>query len=83
MTAETSRQIRDIIAEYAECDTKILTPTTRLGVDLGLDEFDFCGILTSIEEKFNIEISDATWLGIHTLGELETYVIETQRIGVA
>ncbi|HVI42483.1 MAG TPA: acyl carrier protein [Anaerovoracaceae bacterium] len=46
----------------------------RLKEDLGLDSIDFIDIVTMIEEKFQIEISDERFLDLETVGDVVKYI---------
>ena len=54
-------EARDILNMISECDIKVDVKNLDLSISLrdqGLDSLDMTTLLFSIEEKFNIQISD-------------------------
>lgn len=71
--------IRAILSECSGVGAQEFTDTTRIAVDLSLDELELCGARVEIEKKFNVEISDEAWSHIHTIGDLEEFVMRHGR----
>lgn len=68
--------IRVVLSECSGVGTAEFTASTRLAVDLGLDDLELCSARVEIEKKFNVELSDEAWSHIHTIGDLEEFVMQ-------
>ena len=51
-------KVRDILAEQLEIDPESITLDTNIVDDLDADSLDFVEMITSIEDEFNIVITD-------------------------
>lgn len=51
-------KVRDILAEQLEIDPETITLDTNIVDDLDADSLDFVEMITSIEDEFNIVITD-------------------------
>lgn len=59
--ASTLERVREIIAEELDRSPEAVTPTARLGEDLGVDSLSQCEIAMALEEQCGIEIWDDDW----------------------
>lgn len=68
-------KIKAIIAEQLGLsDSSVILPATSLMNDLDADSLDAVEIIMSIEDEFDIEISDETAEGFKTIGDIADYV---------
>ena len=51
-------KVRDILAEQLEIDPETITLDTNIIDDLDADSLDFVEMITSIEDEFNIVVTD-------------------------
>ena len=51
-------KVRDILAEQLELDPETITLDTNIIDDLDADSLDFVEMITSIEDEFNIVVTD-------------------------
>ena len=51
-------KVRDILAEQLEIDPETITMDTNILEDLEADSLDFVELVTSIEDEFDIVITD-------------------------
>ena len=51
-------KVRDILAEQLEIDPETITLDTNIVDDLEADSLDFVEMITTIEDEFNIQITD-------------------------
>lgn len=69
-------KIKQIIAEMVECSPEELQDTSGILTQYGWDSLAHIGIITSIEETFNITIDDTTIGQLLTIKDLVSYVKE-------
>lgn len=68
-------KIKAIIAEQLGLtDTSAILPGTSLMNDLAADSLDAVEIIMSIEDEFDIEISDDIAEGFKSIGDISDYV---------
>jgi acyl carrier protein len=53
-----SERIIKIVGELLAIDVAEITPSTDLIIDLGIDELDYVELIMTVEEEFDLEISD-------------------------
>ncbi len=53
-----AEQMKEIIAEKLSVDIEDVTPQASFVEDLGADSLDLVELIMSMEEEFNIDISD-------------------------
>ncbi len=69
-------KIKKIICEQLEVDESIVTPEAYITTDLGADSLDLVDLAMSIEDEFDLELSDSTLESIKTVGDLVRYIEE-------
>ncbi len=69
-------KIKKIICEQLEVDESIVTPEAYITSDLGADSLDLVDLAMSIEDEFDLELSDSTLESIKTVGDLVRYIEE-------
>jgi len=76
MAADTYDRMKKIIVEQLGVDEGDVTPTASFVEDLNADSLDLVELIMSLEEEFNLEISDEDAEKIHTVGDALEYVQE-------
>jgi len=75
--AKHEKEVKDLLVESInklEFDAIKLTDTLE---DLGADSLDSVEIIMSIEEKYNIKISEDVFADIHTVQDIVDYINDT------
>ena len=71
------KEVKDLLVESInklEFDAIKLTDTLE---DLGADSLDSVEIIMSLEEKYNIKISEDVFADIHTVQDIVNYIKKT------
>jgi len=76
MATEVYDRMKKIIVEQLGVDEADVTPTASFVEDLNADSLDLVELIMSLEEEFNLEISDEDAEKIHTVGDALEYVQE-------
>lgn len=66
--------LKKIISEQLEVDSAIINESSSLTGDLGADSLDLVDLAMSIEDEFDIELSDEALEKIKTVGDLVAFV---------
>ena len=61
--------LREVLVDRLKVEPEAVTPTANLFDDLGLDSIDLMSAVMAIEERFEIEVSDAELENVTTVGE--------------
>lgn len=69
-------KLRAIICDQLELDENDVTMEADLYDDLGADDIDMVDIAMSIEDDFNVEITEETLEGFETVGDIVNYLEE-------
>jgi acyl carrier protein len=73
MGTENSKEIlealREVLVDRLKVEAEAVTPQANLFDDLGLDSIDLMSAVMAIEERFEIEVSDAELENVTTVGE--------------
>ena len=75
--AKHEKEVKDLLVESInklEFDAIKLTDTLE---DLGADSLDSVEIIMSLEEKYNIKISENVFADIHTVQDIVNYINDT------
>ena len=67
-------KIKKIISEQLEVDQSIISEGSSITGDLGADSLDLVDLAMSIEDEFDIELSDEALEKIKTVGDLASYI---------
>ncbi|HEX2958905.1 MAG TPA: AMP-binding protein [Chitinispirillaceae bacterium] len=70
--------IKAIITVAPKTDERIINPRSHLEIDLGLDSLEKVELLSTIEQMFNITISDTVFEKMETVADLVSLVMENQ-----
>ncbi len=65
-------KLKTILPDITNCDPDKITESAKLE-DLGfdsLDEMDSIELVMALEEEFELEIDDTSYLGLETVGEV-------------
>jgi acyl carrier protein len=79
-TDQDTRSILDeIVTEMAQSSSAArgegaVRPEMLLAKDFGFDSLDFVDLITTVEERFDIEVDDGVFGAIETVGDLHRYV---------
>ena len=76
MAADVYDRMKKIIVEQLGVEETDVTPTASFVEDLNADSLDLVELIMSLEEEFNLEISDEDAEKIHTVGDALEYVQE-------
>ncbi len=67
-------KIQKIISEQLEIDMSIISEGATITGDLGADSLDLVDLAMSIEDEFDIELSDEALDKIKNVGDLVAYI---------
>ncbi|HLY67560.1 MAG TPA: acyl carrier protein [Chloroflexota bacterium] len=76
MAADVYDRMKKIIVEQLGVDEADVNPQASFVEDLNADSLDLVELIMSLEEEFNLEISDEDAEKIHTVGDALEYVQE-------
>ena len=66
---EILEALREVLVDRLKVEAEAVTPQANLFDDLGLDSIDLMSAVMAIEERFEIEVSDAELENVATVGE--------------
>ena len=67
-------KLKKIISEQLEVDQSIISEGSSITGELGADSLDLVDLAMSIEDEFDIELSDDALEKIKTVGDLVEYI---------
>ncbi len=67
-------KIKKIISEQLEVDQSIISEGSSITGELGADSLDLVDLAMSIEDEFDIELSDDALDKLKTVGDLVSYI---------
>lgn len=67
-------KIKDIIVEQLDVEEDAVTMEASITDDLGADSLDVVDLVMSIEESFDVEITDEEVENIKTVGDIVKYI---------
>lgn len=62
--------VRKVLAEQFEVDPNTITPDTDIMDDLGADSLDLVELVMSLEERYDIVLTDDKTAGVRTVGQV-------------
>lgn len=71
-------KVKEIIIKELKVDAAKITPEASLKDDLGADSIDAVEVIMSLEDEFNISISDEAAQNIKTVQDLVDYIENKQ-----
>ena len=76
LTADVENRLRKIIADQLSVDEEDVVPEASFIEDLNADSLDLVELIMTLEEEFNIKISDEDAEGIRTVQDARDYLQE-------
>ena len=67
-------KVKEILNEYIDLNIDDITLQTRLIEDLGINSYEFMGIIGEIEDAFDFEVDEKAVLNIITIEDLLDYI---------
>ena len=67
-------KIAAILAEQLDVEADDITMTTDLVDDLGADSLDIVDLVMTLEDEFDLEISDEDIEGVRSVGDIVKYL---------
>ena len=71
-------KVRNALAQQFELDPASITMDTNLLEDLGADALDVVELIMSLEDEFNVSISDNDAAELYTVGRIVEYLENLQ-----
>lgn len=68
--------VRAILVDQMDLDEEDITMDSLIAEDLGADSLDIADIIMSIEEEYDLEVSDDQLQNIRTVGDVVRYIEE-------
>lgn len=62
--------VRKVLAEQLEVDPALITPETDIIDDLGADSLDLVELVMSLEEHYDIVLTDDKTANVRTVGQV-------------
>lgn len=69
-------KVASILAEQLETNADDITMETELVDDLGADSLDLVDLVMTLEDEFDLEISDEQIESVRTVGDIVKYLEE-------
>ena len=69
-------KVRDIICDQLELDEDVVTLDAVLLEDLGADSIDLAELVMTLEDEFDMEISDEELENIRTVADIVKFIEE-------
>ncbi len=76
LTADAQNRLKKIISEQLSVDEEDVVPEASFIEDLNADSLDLVELIMTLEEDFNIKISDEDAEGIRTVQDAIDYLQE-------
>ena len=67
-------KLRELLSEQLEIDKEKITPDTHIVEDLGADSLDVVELLMSLEDEYDITITDDAVRELYTVREVVEFV---------
>ena len=74
----SEKKVREILSKQLGVDVNKISMDTNIATDLGADSLDLVEILMSIEDEFNVQVSDEAATSIKTVGDLVKAIEEVK-----
>ena len=71
-------KVKSIVADQLDVEEEKVTAEASITEDLGADSLDVVDLVMSIEEEFDIEITDEAVENIKTVGDIVSYIESNQ-----
>jgi long-chain acyl-CoA synthetase len=77
-TNEYTGAVKAILIAAPKTDERIINPRSHLEIDIGLDSLQKIELLSIIEQKFNITVSDAVFEKMETVADIVSLLMENK-----
>ena len=67
-------KIQEIIRNYKDDDSVVITEDTKLTTELGLSSIDFLSLFIEIEDEYGVKIPDQQMAAFQTVGDVIAYL---------
>jgi acyl carrier protein len=67
-------RLKEILSEQFEVDEKTITPETDIMDDLGADSLDLVEFMMTLEEEYDVTVTEEVSYEYKTVGEIATYI---------
>ncbi len=67
-------KVRAILCEQLDLEEDAVTMDSDVAEDLGADSIDIVDLIMSLEDEFEVEISDENVANIKTVGDIVNYI---------
>ena len=67
-------KVKALLAEQLDIDEDTITENTNIVDDLGADSLDVVELMTTLEQDFDLLISDESLNELHTVGDIVKYI---------
>ena len=67
-------EIKEVVSEQLKVKPEEIAPEASFIDDLGADSLDSIELVTTLEEKYGIEIPDEDAKEMHTVGDVVNYI---------
>jgi len=67
-------KVKALLAEQLDIDEDTITEKTNIIEDLGADSLDVVELMTTLEEEFDLLITDESLHELHTVGDIVKYI---------
>ena len=67
-------KLKEILSEQFEVDAETITPETDIMSDLGADSLDLVEFMMTLEEEYDITVTEEVSYEYKTVGEIADYI---------
>jgi acyl carrier protein len=67
-------KVTSIVATLVDRDSKEIDPAAQFRADLGITSIDFVELLSSLENEFDLDISDEDAMGLNTVRDTVAFL---------
>jgi len=67
-------RLKEILSEQFEVDAETITPETDIMSDLGADSLDLVEFMMTLEEEYDITVTEEVSYEYKTVGEIADYI---------
>ena len=68
-------KLKELILQYTDDETVLITEETALLTDLGLNSYELTELICSVEDTFDVEIPDRTIGTFKTVQNVMDYIV--------
>ena len=71
-------KVKKLISEQLDVEEDVIKETSSITDDLGADSLDVVDLVMSIEDEFDVEITEDQVENINTVGDIVKYIEDNQ-----